>query len=630
MVPYAEPPPDPELIRQQTAVRAAAASRAYESARTWVLRPSLMLAIVIAVLAGCVKAVSPGMHTSGVFIAAVVLAVPGVAWTLWRLQQRSEAVAINPAQVYELAYRERDQRAAWHEEQELQRLRGVPEWTSAEPPALRTDVFGGTLAGWRSLLTVHGASILARQPLLIADLSGQDAALDLAALAQYAQVPTARYLLPRDLNRAGLLTRLVPAQLASALAEAIHAGSPGSRADRAIDVRVLEQLCTALRRNGITPARLAAAVETALGRTGPPGMLTEQEISLIQGSLFGQDYKTQIGANLVRLDAFLSDLARHTGTGPPQAPPPAWCTLLVSEPAAASAHAELLDALVVQWLTVQITGSTATTPSVILASADQITRDHLERLAAACEQRGVHLTLLFRHLRDDATALIGGGTTGFMRLGNHHEAEQAASFLGRDYRFVLSQVTATHGSERSHTTGSTETWGTSESRGTSTTHGWSEDELFHGSASGSRIRSRDRSSNYSWAESLSQTDGTSWSDSAGYQRVYEYRVEPSVLQNLPGNALLLADRSAQGTSLHAVECHPAIVTLPNVDTRPLNTLGYNQHPASTPVTVQAGKPQLGPPRYQPQWPQTSGSPADAHRIPVRQTPIRRQPPETTR
>ena len=36
------------------------------------------------------------------------------------------------------------------------------------------------------------------------------------------------------------------------------------------------------------------------------------------------------------------------------------------------------------------------------------------------------LTLLFRHLRDDATALLGGGATAFMRLGNHQEAEQAA------------------------------------------------------------------------------------------------------------------------------------------------------------------------------------------------------------
>ncbi|HXL91143.1 MAG TPA: hypothetical protein VN969_19540 [Streptosporangiaceae bacterium] len=106
-----------------------------------------------------------------------------MTWTLWRLQQRSIALAVNPAQLYETARQQRDQRAAWHQHAELQRLSGMPEWRSAEPPALRTDIFGGTLTGWRSLLTVHGASLLAQQPLLVADLSGQDAAAGLAGLA---------------------------------------------------------------------------------------------------------------------------------------------------------------------------------------------------------------------------------------------------------------------------------------------------------------------------------------------------------------------------------------------------------------------------------------------------------------
>jgi hypothetical protein len=36
--------------------------------------------------------------------------------------------------------------------------------------------------------------------------------------------------------------------------------------------------------------------------------------------------------------------------------------------------------------------------------------------------------MMFRHLREDALHLLGGGTTAFMRLGNHAEAEQAASY----------------------------------------------------------------------------------------------------------------------------------------------------------------------------------------------------------
>jgi len=68
----------------------------------------------------------------------------------------------------------------------------------------------------------------------------------------------------------------------------------------------------------------------------------------------------------------------------------------------------MLTALAVQWLTVQVSASSASVPAVIVAGADEVTRPHAERLAAACEQRGVPLTFLFRHLREDSLALLGG------------------------------------------------------------------------------------------------------------------------------------------------------------------------------------------------------------------------------
>jgi hypothetical protein len=40
-----------------------------------------------------------------------------------------------------------------------------------------------------------------------------------------------------------------------------------------------------------------------------------------------------------------------------------------------------------------------------------------------------------------------------MRLGNHHEAEQAASFTGRQHTFVLSSLTATYGTDQTSTEG---------------------------------------------------------------------------------------------------------------------------------------------------------------------------------
>ena len=446
-------------------------------------------------------------------------------------------------------------------------------------------MFGGNIAGWRSLLTVHGASIMASQPLLVADLSGQYAAGELAALTREADVQVAEYLLPRDLDRCGLLAGLSARQLADALAEGIHAGPLGqARADRAVDVRVLEQLTSALAGRDITPARLAAAVQAALGRAYPDGLLTRHEADTIRGPLFGEGYRPHIGANLIRLDAFLAPLASFTGTGPMAAPPPSWCTILAAEPAARSAHAELVSALVIQWLTAQVTISTGQLPAVVIAAADEITGHHLERLSDACDRRGIPLTLLFRHLRDSALGMIGGGATAFMRLGNHHEAEQAASFLGRDHKFVLSGWTASLGGEQSITQGITRAWGDSHSRGVSGTRGWGEGQLASRTTSGSRTRSSERGSSYSYGIEQSEAEGTSWSDTASTARVYEYTVEPTVLQNLPDTALLMTGRLA-GTGLQPVECHPAIVNLPHVSTTTLAPAPHRWPPGA----------QLGPP-----------------------------------
>jgi hypothetical protein len=624
ITPYPEPPPDPQIIGQQAAARLAAATTSWQRAKKWGIRPSLIIITGLVTLAGCAHAVSGTAPSGTTILTAFILAAPGLGWAGLRYAQFSAAKAADPRHLYQAAHGQWAGRAAEHEQAELDRVAEVPEWGSAELRTPRTDVYGGTLTGWRSLLTVHGASILARQPLLVADLSGQYALAELAALAREARVPSAEYVLPRDLNRSGLLTRLSAQHLADALAEAIHAGPPGTAlTDRAVDVRVLEQLSTALAGYGaVTPARLAAAVQVALGRPAEPGLLSEEEEHLIGGKLFGGSYQTQIGTNLVRLDAFLADLARYAGSAAPASPQPAYCTLFAVEPGARSARAELLAALVIQWLTVEVTASTAAAPAVVIAGADEITRQHLERLADACDRRSVPLTLLFRHLRDDATAMIGGGATAFMRLGNHHEAEQAASFIGRHHKFVLSGFTATMG--RSHTTtrGEEHGHGTSESRGSSATHGWSDGDHAD-SYSGSRTRSSESGRSQNWGSSQSQSDGTEWSDASSRQRVYEYAVEPAVLQNLPDNALLLTGRSPVSADLQPVECHPSILTMPHVSMTPLQDQPL--YPAVTPQHAGPGqqdRPELAPREYQPRWPPRATQDSQ----PARQDRRRQAPP----
>ena len=353
-------------------------------------------------------------------------------------------------------------------------------------------------------------------------------------------------------------------------------GTAGAaRAERAVDTRVLEQLHGALG-GDVTPARLAAAVRAALGHADQPAVLSPGERALISSELFPAEYRRQIEPNLVRIEAFLTALAQHTeqpGQPPVTPEPPAYYTCLALEPAARSARAEVLAALAVQWLTVQVTSSNDPAPAVIIAGADEISRPHLERLAGACERRGVPLTLLFRHLRDTGLSMLGGGAAAFMRLGHHGEAEQAAAYIGRQHRFVLSNVTASLGGSDTHTI--TETEGQTL---TDTIHigghaGWKGRIPRRGlrgpGHDESRRPARSRSVARNWSTARSWAESTNWSNAAASQRVYEYAVEPAVLQNLPDQALLLVTRGPGGPVLRSVECDPAIVTLPRVSARPL-------------------------------------------------------------
>jgi hypothetical protein len=569
--PYPEAPPDEATLREQVAARVQEAEASYEKMRKWVGTPSMVVLIGALLLAGLERAVFGHVTSGGTVVTALVLGFGGIIATSVSWQQREQAKQLKPGEDYEQARQQWEQGADAHEQAELARLHDAVEWGSAEPPTQRVDVFGGNLWGWQALLTTHGASILAAQPLLAVDLTGELACAELIELAGANGVPTAVYALPADIGRCGLLASLSAGQLADALAEAIHAGAPdGARADRAVDVRVLRQLAGALGRD-VTPVRLAVAAQAALGHPVAPGLLTAQEEALIRGELFPATYRQQTGANLVRLDAFLTDLAQYAGgDGAPAgaaAAAPGYFTCLALDSGPRGAHTEMLAGLIVQWLTVQITGSQGPDPAVIIAGADEITRSHLERLSSACERRGVPLTLMFRHLRDDGLGVLGGGTAAFMRLGNHSEAEQAASFIGRQHTFVLSQLTAKLGGHESHTRTETESYGVSHTAGRAAAKkGW---QQALGGRSGDFARPHSRTHSRNWSTALSWAHGTNWSDAKATQRVYEYTVEPTVLQSLPDHALLLVNRGAPGPDLHSVECDPAIITLPRVSTRPL-------------------------------------------------------------
>jgi hypothetical protein len=592
--PYPEPGPSPQLFQARAAAELAAAEESLARAWRWGAGPSLVLALILALAVGCAASAWGSSRTESA-VTIIVLCGPGLAWTGYCWVRRDQARRRASGGDYQQALDTWGQRAAQHEAAELARLSSLPEWGSVISPARRTDIFGGTLAGWQGLLTVHGASILADSPLLAVDLTGQHATSMLTAAASAAQVDALTYYLPQDLARCGLLAELSPADLATAIAEAMHAGSgPGSQASRAVDTWIVQQLASALTRGTVTPRRLAAAARAALGQPVPDGLLGPAEFELVAGGLFSPGYRQEITGSLVRLDAVLAALAAHGSDGWPAKP--ARCTCLALDTSAPSGSEEILKSLIIAWLTIHVTASSGDAPAVIIAGADAITRPHLERLADACERRGVPLTLMFRYLRDDATAMVGGGTAAFMRLANHHEAEQAATYLGRRHTFVVSSRTATHGGSQTATQGNGDGHGTSDSHGDTRNNGWQGGGFpGHGTDCGGRSRTTGSGTSRSWSASFSQADGSSWSGTETRQRSYEYHVEPVILQNLPEHALLLADRSGHALQLRAVECDPSIITLPGASTTALPPPGGHHYPNVPPPVMHPPLPVTPPP-----------------------------------
>ncbi|MEU6998290.1 hypothetical protein [Nonomuraea sp. NPDC046570] len=593
-VPFTEPEPVPRPVPDQLFQRRQDAEvwRGKQVGRALKLFGTPSLALLL--MGGCTVAVGGGGPVAaGLIGLAALVGLPGLLLVLVSgRRKRVASRAVQEAQHFHADEHERAhvgwlRRRAEHQRAQAAWVARADEWGSAQARvARRLDVFGGGLWGWEALLTVHGASSLAGQPVLVVDLSGERVCVELAALAHSAGVAVHSEVLPAQLAESCLCDGLDAGQLVDAIVESMHApeGAPGaSRADRSMDHRILSALAAALG-GEVTMARLAEGVRVLLDEAPALTRLSAGEHQRIAHDLFSEEYRRQVRPALTRIESFLHPLealgAGRTRSGP------APLTCVVVEGSGRGPGLELLTDLIVQWLTHRISTPTGHVPAVIVAGADELARRHLERLSDVCERRGVPLTLLFRHLREASLEMIGGGAVAFMRLGNHEEATRAADFIGRRHTFVLSTLTRTLGGNETHTT--TDSSGHSDTDGTSTSLNDSynfTDRLFNRftysglSASAGASRSVTRN----WSSALSFADGTNWSDAAARQRVYEYAVEPTTLQGLPDYALLLAEHVfGQGVQVTPVDCNPAIITLPRVSIDPLPDAAE---------AVQAGEPQ---------------------------------------
>ncbi len=483
-----------------------------------------------------------------------------VASLVWRHQAR-ERYRHASQRVAEIASNTRGQ---WsqardhHHLTERERIDQIPEWGPVQvTDQLRVDVFGGSLRSWCGLLTTYVTSVARPSRRVITlDLTGSEIAEESCLLCEKGGLAVNRVLLPDALSSMMSATDLV-----DLVVQAIHGADRGGRQDDRIgDLRVLTAVSEELKPL-VTVRRLRDGLRVLLRTASSRSSLSDDERTRIAGDVFPETYIERAHERIRVLEAYLDQLI---GSGADQSEATEMghadldCLMLAQ--GARMAVSDLATRAAVHCLiTAARGGASAEVPRVIvIAGADKVPEDLLEWLWKACEQRRIQLIAMFHHLRDEPARFIGGGrTVAFMRLGNQSEAETAANFIGREYKFELSQLTEGFGGSSNETAGTQS--GASESQSRHNILG-----LFFDIPT-----SRADTFSTNWGSNQSFAESTNWHSDQARQRVYEHRVDPSELQSLPEYAMLLVKHQVGGPRLLAVECSPDILTLPRVSMSPL-------------------------------------------------------------
>jgi hypothetical protein len=494
-----------------------------------------------------------------------------------------------------------------------------PQWHGVGRPAGidRVDVAGGTLGGWSALLAMLGGlRLVAGGRVTVLDFSAGAVARDLLAAARASGIDPLVWVLPGDLPRFDLGAGLAGPALADVLAEAATAaGDPAAATDPAQETAILERIAAVLSpvpggsaagAAGPSIAQLAAGLRV-LAQVGEPGadvqrgLLTEAQAEAI-GGLYGRAAADRvITERALALEAKLGKLA-SLGSAPVPLPPGGLRVVAVDR-LAGRTDAQVLGSYVTAALTQLLRGEprrgAASPPwrhTVLIAGAEQLRGDLLDRLTDACETTGTGLVLAYRSLPGHVRARLGRGNAAvaFMRLGNADDARVASEQLGTEHRFVIAQLTDTVGASVTDTAGQAYTstvgtaWSVSESTTTSTTTGrsggrgrsWTGFGAFAPPAvslHGERSHSAGVSDAVSavagvnqataWGAQTAQAIGANNSLARTSQRSREFLVEPHELQQLPPSAVIVSYASAAGRRVVLADANPGIGGLPSATLR---------------------------------------------------------------
>ncbi len=497
-------------------------------------------------------------------------------------RNRYQAEQSRAAAEFQRVHRDWEQSVASWDARERDRVARADRWfpLSVRSAPHRVDVFGGTPDDWAALLAVMGASLLrAGRPMLIADMSENDVAAPLSAIARSQRLPVLRQSLPGQLDQAQLLGDLSPQEIAELVSEALATLRTGDDVSlRMLDSDLLKGIAERLDAP-VTFARLAAGLRVVQGSydtAAGPSQLGGQELQRLADYMdtVGRSERTQGEVQFLR--TALDLLLGSPGPDPEACPGQLWTdgglTLLVSEDHQVRRR-DLVDRLIAQALLHHLrrrpdrnrTGNAAV---LVLAGADHLGQPTLEALARQAKNAGIRLILLIEHLRGDLQQLLGGSDSAslIMRLGNAQEAAAAAEYIGRGHSFTLTQL--------SRQTGASTTTGSSTSQGTSTSHSTSNGRSG-GRAGGGWNQSVSDAEGTSTQQGTSESFSTSFTDGETVSRVYEFTVEPTKIQSLPANAFILVESMSGTRRVLAGSCDPLVVTLDRVAE---DELGDDQRP----------------------------------------------------
>ena len=593
---------------------------------------------------GAVGVLTPALTATGVlvFLAVTLWCARGV----WRgARELRDRVAAEEQRVARARAVQERRLAGWQEEH-ARRFRdwearsrafeAQRQWYGVNLPTGidRVDVAGGTLAGWSALMAMlAGLRLAAGGQVTVLDLSEGVVAQDLLALAGHAGVDPLVWVLPGDLPRLDLGAGLSGGALADVLAVAAAAtADPASPPDPVPDRAILERIARVL---GGQPdiAQLTAGLRV-LVQIGDPrddirrGRISAAHAEAIAG-LYGRAASDQvITERALGLEARLRTL-ETLGSAPVTLPPSRLRVLALDRAAEVTGTqvlATYLTAALTHLLRRQPRGP-AWQHTLLVAGAEKLRGDLLDRLSDACEASGTGLVLTYRSLPAHVRERLGRGNAAvaFMRLGNADDARAASEQIGTEHRFVVSQLTDTVGDSVSDTGSSsyTSTVGTADSVAVSASasqghgrgrgHGQSWSGL---GAFAPRTASGHQESSWSEgiSESLSWTGGhnasTAWglqtaravaaSTSAARttQRSREFLVEQHELQQLPPSAMIVSYASAAGRRVVFADANPGLLALPTATLASLDEARSGSPAAGWPA---AGWPAAG-------WP-TAGWPA---------------------